>query len=1030
MRKLTNQLAGLAWAACLLTVTMGCSPLLALDPNQPLGQLYHTSWNAKDGLNGSVTALAQTQDGFLWIGTSDGLFRFDGLSFEPCKPEVGSLISTAVSSLMAVPDGGLWIGYLKGGVSFLKDGTVTNYSEHDGLPFGRVKQFARDRDGTVWAAVVGGFSRFEGQRWRRVGMDWDYPGKSAWTVFVDQQGTLWVTADNRVRFLLRGEKKFRDSGIHTGGVFTFGQAPDGTLFFNDNDLDSLRAFRWPLDVKEGGLPNIKIPARAILFDRDGALWIAGVGVTRVSFPKRLREREGTESSPEVQRFTERDGLTDNFAPTVLEDREGNIWIGTAGGLDRFRRRNLAWFPLPEGTAHISLVPGDNGDVWAGSNADTPQPIVRVQGGKPVRGGPNVVWTTYRSSNGTIWFSGLNSFWRWMGGKFTKITLPDQLRRMLGKDPMTISSITSDQSGTLWVSIGGGGEFQWKDGSWKSTEILKNHPDWAANAAFTDSAGRVWLALGDLIAVSDHGKVQAFSKANGLSVAPVNVIAGGENRVWVGGESGVAFLAEERFHSLLGIDGSGFGSITGIIAPPGDGLWLSGGAGIIHVTEQELQRALHNFGYKVNYELFDLVSDLPEQLQRASSLSYSSGAVQASDGMIWFATRRGAARVDPAHILRNSIPPPVAIRSVIADGRHYSALGRVATLPALIKNLRIDYTALSLAIPERVRFRYALTGVDRDWQDAGPRRQAFYTNLPPGRYAFRVIACNNDGIWNEQGATLAFSVAAAWYQTNWFRALCAAVLVFLVWAAFQWRVRQVQALAHIQMEERSLERARIARELHDTLLQSFQGLVLNFQRARNLLPRRPTEAVEALDNALDRAERALVEGRDAIHDIRSSAHAANDLVKELTVLGEELASDSRYSEPPTFHVVVEGTPQALNPIVRDEIYRIAREAIRNAYAHSGARRIEAEISYDESLFRLRVRDNGVGMDGKLLGQAGRVGHWGLPGMRERATRLGGQLEVWSECGAGTEIELRLPNTIAYGPASRDRQNTAMRDEQRS
>jgi signal transduction histidine kinase len=328
-------------------------------------------------------------------------------------------------------------------------------------------------------------------------------------------------------------------------------------------------------------------------------------------------------------------------------------------------------------------------------------------------------------------------------------------------------------------------------------------------------------------------------------------------------------------------------------------------------------------------------------------------------------------------------------------------------------LEIDYTALSFMAPQKVRFRYKLEGRDAGWQEPGTRRQAFYTDLHPGKYLFRVIACNNDGLWNEEGATLDFSVAPAWYQTNWFRVACAATLLMLLYLLYQLRLRQLRHQFSIGLDARVNERTRIARELHDTLLQSFQGLMLRFQTVDEMLPARPMDAKKALEGALDRADQAISEGRDAITDIRASTLASRDLAKSITALmtnlSEELAAGNGRSV--TFRVLVEGVPRAVRPTLQDEIYRIARESLRNAFRHAQARHIETEIMYGESL-RLRFRDDGKGIDPSVVEHGGRSGHWGLPGIRERAKQIGAQLAVWSELGAGTEIELTIPGSIAY------------------
>ncbi len=353
-----------------------------------------------------------------------------------------------------------------------------------------------------------------------------------------------------------------------------------------------------------------------------------------------------------------------------------------------------------------------------------------------------------------------------------------------------------------------------------------------------------------------------------------------------------------------------------------------------------------------------------------------------------------------------------IEQVAADRKVYDATYNSAgaangqlKLPALLRDLEIDYTALSLVVPEKVRFRYKLEGWDSDWQDVGNRRQAFYSNLSPRNYRFRVMACNNSGVWNETGTFLDFSVAPAYYQTIWFRSLCVAAFLALLWVLYQLRLRQLAREFNAGLEARVGERTRIARELHDSLLQGFQGLMFRLQAVRDLLPGRASEAVQALDIALERGDKAIAE--------RESIMGDSDIAQALTALGKELALQSGNGLVPRVRVLLEGKQRELNPMLRDEIYRIAREALRNAFRHARAQKIEAEITYTDFEFLLHVRDDGDGIDTEVANQGARAGHWGLPGMRERAKSFGGNLDVWSEHGAGTEIELSVPAAIAYG-----------------
>ena len=385
------------------------------------------------------------------------------------------------------------------------------------------------------------------------------------------------------------------------------------------------------------------------------------------------------------------------------------------------------------------------------------------------------------------------------------------------------------------------------------------------------------------------------------------------------------------------------------------------------------------------------------------------------------TGEGVQVVDPHHLAVNKLPPPVYIEQIVADHKvRWQNLPGAAVsnlrLPARTRDLEIDYTALSLVAPEKVHFKYKLEGQDRDWREVVNDRQAQYSNLAPGHYRFRVIACNNSGVWNEQGDTLEFSIAPAYYQTNWFRALCACCCSGVLWAAYQLRLRQLHHQFDMTLEARVGERTRIARELHDTLLQSFHGLLLRFQTVSQLLPERPVEAKEKLDSAIEQAAEAITEGRDAVQGLRDSTVQTNDLALAISTLGEELAADST-GHRPAFRVAVEGESRDLHPILRDEVYKIAAEALRNAFRHAQAKQVEVEIRYDDEQFRLRVRDDGKGIDPAVLSRQGARDTMACPVCGNAPQLIGGKLTVWSEVDAGTEVELRLPADIAYASARR-------------
>jgi signal transduction histidine kinase len=380
------------------------------------------------------------------------------------------------------------------------------------------------------------------------------------------------------------------------------------------------------------------------------------------------------------------------------------------------------------------------------------------------------------------------------------------------------------------------------------------------------------------------------------------------------------------------------------------------------------------------------------------------AARSPDGRLWFANGVALQMIDPGHLTGNVLPPPVHVEQVVADRKNFSPR-KDLRLPPLTRDLEIDYTALSFVVPQKVRFRYILEGRDAAWQEPGTRRQAFYSDLRAGRYRFRVIACNNDGVWNDVGATLDFIVTPAWYQTNWFRILCVVSGIVILMALHKLRLRQIARTISSRFDERLAERTRMARDLHDTLLQTLQGskLVADGALKPSTDAIRMRRALEQLSLWLGRATQ---EGRAALNSLRMGTTQTNDLAEAFRRVTENGLIPN--SMAVTFSVV--GDAREMHPIVRDEIYRIGYEAIRNASAHSSASRLEVELRYTSDL-ALRVSDNGTGID-PAIADAGRDGHFGLQGMRERAARISGKLTIVSSANSGTEIELTVPGGIIF------------------
>jgi len=514
----------------------------------------------------------------------------------------------------------------------------------------------------------------------------------------------------------------------------------------------------------------------------------------------------------------------------------------------------------------------------------------------------------------------------------------------------------------------------------------------------------------------------YTVADGLGKGHVSGLRiDSEGIVWAGTESGLSRIKDGRIGTLTMKNGLPCDTIHWSVEDSEGAVWLYTGCGLVRITRSELEEWIKDPNHHVQTTIWDAGDGVRLS---AAALYFGPSVAKARDGKLWFHTGDGVQLIDPQHVAFNRIPPPVYIQQIIGDDKvqWQNSSGPPVfnlRLPPRIRDLTIDYTALSLTAPEKVRFRYKLEGQDPDWREVINDREVQYSNLRPGPYRFRVIAANNSGVWNERGDTLEFSIDPSYYQTNWFRALCVGAALLLLWAIYQYRVRRLHHEFEMTLDARVGERTRIARELHDTLLQSFHGILLYFQTGINLLPEHPAElqtaeAKKALEKAIHQAKHAIVEGREAIQGLRLSVVETNDLALAIRTLGEELAINS---ELVVFDVHVEGTSRSLHPILRDDIYKIAAEALRNAFRHAQARRVEVEIRYDQEQFRLRVRDDGKGIDPAILSGRGGEGHYGLPGMQERSKLMGAKLTVWSKVGLGTEIEVCLPASAAYGTAQR-------------
>jgi len=629
----------------------------------------------------------------------------------------------------------------------------------------------------------------------------------------------------------------------------------------------------------------------------------------------------------------------------------------------------------------------------------------------------------QDSRGRIWVSTLSGLGYLENDRFiTMRGVPGGYVHGIAEDTAGNVWISNQQSGLIRLSPRGEVErIPWDRLGHQDSAVLTADP----------LRGGLWLGffLGGVAYFMD-GQVRAsYTVADGLGKGMVgNLLLDHAGTLWAATEGGLSRLKNGRLATLTSKNGLPCDTVHWVIEDDAYAIWLYTPCGLLRIARPDLEAWADaaekdkNTTRTIQAMVFDSSDGVRSN---AIAGGYRPLVAKSLDGKLWFSPFDGVSVIDPGDLHFNNLRPPVHIEQVIADRKTYDATSDVngrLPLPALIRDLEIDYTALSLVAPEKVLFRYMLEPRDHDWQDAGNRRRAFYTDLPPGNYRFRVMACNNSGVWNEAGTFLDFYIKPAYYQTTWFRLSCVGAFLLLLGALYQMRLRQVARKFNLRMEERVGERTRIARDLHDTLLQSFQAVLLKFHSV-TYVQGLPNEAHRKLEGALDQAEQAITEARDAVQGLRSSTVITNDLAQAISAFGEELAVAQTGPNRPDFRVTVEGKSRDLVPLVRDEIHRIACEALQNAFRHAQATQIEVEIMYERRQVRLRIRDNGKGIDKKVVEGGGRAGHYGLPGMRERAELVGGDLVVWSKRDSGTEIELTIPAPIAYARSQVARRSTS-------
>jgi len=813
-----------------------CPSLLGQVPSRANLQVGHDFWGFKENAPQGTLAFAQTTDGFLWLGTPTGLYRFDGTRFELFHSPFGDqLLSTNVYALFAPPSGGLWIGYAFGGFSFLKNGRITNYGREIALPTGSVRNFAQNADGVLWAATTSGLWKFEHSHWQHIGPESNVPAGSIFEARFDQDGTLWVLIGGpnsapqttKLVYLRQRSSQFQraEADLQFGG---FTLDADGSVVTRPESKQLLDKSRGDLGDRTDVYPVTRRDSTAIV-DRNNSVWIIPSG------PIMLRV-VASEGIADALKASPNNSETYNLSPNYfakLVDQEGNIWFGDQNGVHRFFYSPLIKQELPtkEG-AYFTVAADDQGAVWV-TVGDENAKLFRIANGQvePRISHGGFVGFTYRSPDKTVWFGRANGLWHLVNGSLVRVDMPKDMADQSGY----LQTITQDRRGGMWVSFGRHGLYRLADGVWTSYGGREDLPKTGVVIEFTDSLGRVWFGYTkSQLAVLDGDHVQVFGPNDGIRVGNITAINGRGSEIWIGGEFGLQQFDHGKFHNIRATDDELLRGISGIVETANGGLWLNGLGGVFHVRRSEISEALKNSAYQVKGEHFGTREGLPGFPFQLRPLNT---AIEGTDGRLWFTTSGGVVWLDPAQDKKNVSAPPITIQSVSADDKNYQ-LGSELKFPAHTSSVQISYAAVSLSDPKTIRFRYKLQETDKDWHEVSAAEPVSYRNLSPGSYHFSINDTDTNGVWSDAVASTEFTILPAFYQTGWFVALCVVSALAFLYMLYMLRLRQLARQFEVRMEERVGERTRIARELHDTLLQSFQAVLMKFHAFTYQLSDRP------------------------------------------------------------------------------------------------------------------------------------------------------------------------------------------------
>lgn len=970
----------------LLLLLGGSDSVLALDPARELSQFSHEVWLTENGLpQNTVHAVAQTKDGYIWIGTEEGLARFDGIGFTVFdKQNTPELKSNYIRTLLADRLGALWIGTAEGLVRML-DGKFTLFTTNEGLPSDTIQAVYEDREGNLWVATATGLGLFKSGGLTTFTTRERLISGSIQALFEDADGALWMATPygvGRVKDSKFNNYTVRD-GLASNSVRAIQQDRDGRLWFGSlGGLTSYSQGRFTTYTTRDGLPNDRIIA--LHAGRDGDLLVGTAGgLSRFT-------------NGRFTGFSAGDALSTSTVLSLLEDLEGNLWVGTeSGGINLLKDTKFTTYTTRNGLSNdlVKSIYGDEqGNIWIGTDGGG---LNLLKDGKlsvyTTRDGlsSNIVLALFGDRAGNLWAGTPDGLNRFSQGKFTVYTAADGLANN------DVRSICADQRGNLWIGTRGG-LTRMKDGVFHTFTEVDGLPNDLIATLHADAKGTLWIGtLGGLSKFTNEEFTTLTTKDGLSNDAVISLYEDADGTLWIGTNGGgLNRLKDGQLTAYTTRNGLLDDVVYRILEDGKNNLWLSCRKGVFHISKQELDDFARGATTSIAPVAYGTADGM---MTRECSGGGDPAGWRSNDGRLWFPTIKGVAMIDPQRIKTNAQPPPVVIEQIRINERSIP-VGNHLELPPGTTRFDLYYTAPSFVAPERVRFKYKLEGFDKDWIDSGTRRIAYYTNLRPGAYTFRVIASNNDGVWNQTGAALSLYLRPYFYQTYWFYAVLVLVLALFAWLLFRLRERRMRT----QFGAVLAERTRIAREIHDNLAQEMSGISVQLEVVARTMPPGADAARGHLDRARQQVRHGIAEARRYVWDLRSPALDNNDLPTALAQTARRLTTETALQA----QVEVNGTFRPLAPLVEDNLLRIGQEAMNNAVKHAQAQRIMVNLVFDVRRVQLSVRDDGCGFD---THEAGKVGadHFGLIGMRERAEQIGGTLSILSGNGSGTEIVVDVP-----------------------